>query len=51
MRQVQVAAGLLVLLGILLSWLSSPFIGISIFVGAGLVFAGVSGWCGMAKIL
>lgn len=51
MRQVQVAAGGLVLLGIILSWMAYPFIGISLFVGAGLVFAGISGWCGMAKIL
>jgi hypothetical protein len=51
MRQVQVVAGALVLVGIVLSLVSSPFIGLSIFVGAGLIFAGISGWCGMAKIL
>ena len=52
MRQVQIAAGSLVLMGLVLSQLVSPgFLWLSAFVGAGLVFAGVSGWCGMAKLL
>ena len=52
MRQVQITAGSLVLLGLLLGWLVHPaFFGVSAFVGAGLVFAGASGWCGMAKLL
>jgi rhodanese-related sulfurtransferase len=52
MRQVQIAAGTLVLLGIFLSWLIHPsFICISIFVGCGLIFAGASGFCGMALLL
>jgi len=52
MRQVQVVAGTLILLGVALGALVSPwFIAISAFVGAGLLFAGVSGWCGMAKLL
>ncbi len=51
-RQVQITAGLLVLTGLLLAWLVSPlFLGLSAFVGGGLVFAGISGWCGMARIL
>ena len=51
-RQVRVAAGSLVLLGVLLGWLIHPLlIGISAFVGAGLVFAGVTDWCGMAMLL
>jgi rhodanese-related sulfurtransferase len=51
-RQVQIAAGTLVVLGLLLSWLVSPlFLGVSAFVGAGLIFAGVSGWCGMARLI
>jgi rhodanese-related sulfurtransferase len=51
-RQVQIAAGTLVLLGLLLAWLASPsFILLPAFVGAGLVFAGISGWCGMAQLL
>lgn len=51
-RQVQIAAGLLILTGLLLAWLVSPFfLGLSAIVGAGLVFAGISGWCGMARVL
>lgn len=52
MRQVQIAAGSLVLMGLLLGlWLHSAFLGVSAFVGAGLTFAGLSGWCGMARLL
>ncbi|MGE3167159.1 MAG: rhodanese-like domain-containing protein [Planctomycetota bacterium] len=52
MRQVQIAAGSLVLTGVVLGTLVSPwFLGLSGFVGAGLIFAGVTGWCGMAKLL
>jgi rhodanese-related sulfurtransferase len=51
-RQVRIAAGSLVLLGSVLAWLVHPaFIGLSAFVGAGLVFAGVTDTCGMAMIL
>jgi rhodanese-related sulfurtransferase len=51
-RQVQIGAGSLVLTGLALAYLVSPwFLALSAFVGAGLVFAGISGWCGMAKIL
>ena len=52
MRQVQIAAGSLVLLGLILStFVAQPWILLSWFVGAGLVFAGVSGFCGMARLL
>ena len=52
MRQVQIAAGLLVLLGVGLGLVLSPaFFGLSAFVGAGLTFAGVTGFCGMARLL
>ena len=52
MRQVQIAAGSLVLIGIALGWLVHPgFYGLAAFVGAGLTFAGASGWCGMAMLL
>ena len=52
MRQVQIAAGSLVLLGLILgTWVAPGWIAISWFVGAGLVFAGVSGFCGMARLL
>lgn len=51
-RQVQIAAGALILLGLALSWLVSPFFqAVPVFVGTGLVFAGLSGWCGMAGLL
>ncbi|MGO4572554.1 rhodanese family protein [Microvirga sp. 2TAF3] len=52
MRQVQIAAGSLVVLGALLGTFVHPgFYALSGFVGAGLVFAGVTGTCGMARIL
>jgi rhodanese-related sulfurtransferase len=52
MRQVQIAAGGLVLAGTLLGLLVAPgFLALSAFVGAGLIFAGTSGWCGMARLL
>ncbi|MEY4570381.1 MAG: inner membrane protein YgaP [Verrucomicrobiota bacterium] len=51
-RQVRIAAGLLVLLGVILgTWVHPGFYGLSAFVGAGLVFAGVTDWCGMAMVL
>ncbi len=52
MRQVQIAAGSLILLGLILSNTVAPaWILLTWFVGAGLVFAGVSGFCGMARLL
>lgn len=52
MRQVQIAAGSLVLIGVILGFLVSPVLfGLSAFVGAGLVMAGATGWCGMAHLL
>ena len=52
MRQVQIVAGSLVVLGVVLGLLVAPsFFALSAFVGAGLVFAGSTGWCGMAKLL
>jgi rhodanese-related sulfurtransferase len=52
MRQVQIAAGSLVLIGVLLGFLVAPaWFALSAFVGAGLTFAGVSGFCGMARLL
>jgi rhodanese-related sulfurtransferase len=51
-RQAQIAAGSLVLIGLMLSLsLSSWLLVVPAFVGSGLVFAGISGWCGMAKLL
>jgi rhodanese-related sulfurtransferase len=51
-RQVRIAAGSLVLLGLLLGWLVHPaLLGLSAFVGAGLIFAGVTDTCGMGMLL
>ena len=51
-RQVRIAAGSLVLVGVLLGFLVSPYLfGLSAFVGAGLVFAGVTDTCGMGMLL
>jgi rhodanese-related sulfurtransferase len=50
-RQVRIAAGLLVLLGAALSFVHLAFIGLSAFVGAGLLFSGITDTCGMAMIL
>jgi len=52
MRQVQLGAGGLVMLGVVLGFLVSPaFFGLDAFVGAGLMVAGATGWCGMATVL
>ena len=52
MRQVQIAAGSLALLGVILGYaVNSGFFLLSGFVGAGLVLAGVTGFCGMARLL
>lgn len=51
-RQVRIAAGALVLIGVILGWFVHwGFLGISAFVGAGLVFAGLTEWCGMGMLL
>jgi rhodanese-related sulfurtransferase len=52
MRQVQIAAGLLVVAGVILGLVASPwFLGLSAFAGAGLTLAGATGFCGMARLL
>jgi rhodanese-related sulfurtransferase len=51
-RQVRIAAGTLVVLGAALGYFLHPaWIGLSAFVGAGLVFAGVTDTCGMGLLL
>ena len=51
-RQVRIAAGSLVLAGVLLAIFVHPyFIGLSAFVGAGLIFAGITDWCGLGLLL
>jgi len=52
MRQVQIVAGTLILIGIILGYTTdSRLFLLSGVVGAGLLFAGVSGLCGMANLL
>jgi rhodanese-related sulfurtransferase len=51
-RQVQIGAGSLALGGTLLGLVVSPwFFAVPTFVGAGLTTAGLTGFCGMARIL
>jgi rhodanese-related sulfurtransferase len=51
-RQVRIAAGALVLIGLALGWwVHRGFLGLSAFVGAGLIFAGVTDFCGMGLLL
>lgn len=51
-RQVMIAAGALVLAGTLLSLLfARGLIVLPLFVGAGLMVAGITGFCGMARLL
>jgi len=51
-RQVMIAAGSIVLLSVLLGTFFAPqFYALAGLIGAGLVFAGISGWCGLAKLL
>lgn len=51
-RQVRIGAGTLVVAGVLLGTIAHPgFYGLSAFVGAGLVFAGITDWCGMGLLL
>ena len=51
-RQVRIAAGALAASGGLLALTVSPLFAIlPLFIGSGLVFAGVTNWCGMAILL
>ncbi len=51
-RQVQLTIGLGVLIGTILGYLVSPaFLLLSGFFGAGLTFAGLSGYCGLAILM
>lgn len=52
MQQVLLTAGILVLIGTLGAVIIHPaFLYLALFVGAGLTFAGATGWCGMAYVL
>lgn len=51
-RQVMIIAGILVLTGTLGSlFFTNGLIWLAVIMGAGLLFAGISGFCGMAKLL
>lgn len=51
-RQVQIGAGGMAFVGTLLGLLVSPwFLAIPLFVGAGLLTAGITGFCGLARLL
>jgi hypothetical protein len=52
MRQVFLAAGLLIIVGCIGSYtIHEYFIFLPLMVGAGLMFSGLTGWCGMALLL
>lgn len=51
-RQVRIAAGMLVLVGVLAGAFAHPgFLIVAGIAGAGLIFAGVTDWCGMGLLL
>ncbi len=51
-RQVRIVAGALVFTGVVLGWfVHRGFFGLSAIVGAGLVFAGITDFCGMGLLL
>lgn len=51
-RQVQIGAGGMAFVGTLLGILLSPwFLAVPLFVGAGLLTAGITGFCGLARLL
>lgn len=52
MRQVLLTAGIFVFIGTMLGLSAHPgFFAIPAFMGAGLTFAGATGWCGLAFLL
>ena len=51
-RQVRIAIGLLVLIGSALTQFAHPYwLGLPAFMGAGLIFSGITDFCGLALIL
>ncbi|AQT58998.1 rhodanese-like domain-containing protein [Cellvibrio sp. PSBB023] len=51
-RQIRIVAGMLVITGAALgTWVNPAFYGLSAFVGAGLVFAGVTDICAMGMLI
>lgn len=52
LRQMQITAGSLALVGVVLgTWVNPDFYALSAFIGAGLIFAGVTGICPMVRLL
>lgn len=52
MQQVQIVVGILIVAGVILAILISPyFLLLDLFVGLGLLLAGITGFCGMARVL
>ncbi len=50
-RQIFISAGCIILLGVLGSFFWPPLLWLAGFVGAGLIFSGVSGFCGLGILL
>ncbi len=50
-RQIFIAAGSMVLMGVMGSFVWPPALFLAGFVGAGLVFSGISGFCGLGLVL
>ena len=50
-RQVRIAAGMLVVIGVVASQWVPPLVWLAGFVGAGLIFSGVTDTCGMGTVL
>jgi rhodanese-related sulfurtransferase len=51
-RQVRIGAGSIVCIGLVLGHFVNPnFYFLSAFIGAGLVFAGITDWCGMGLLI
>jgi rhodanese-related sulfurtransferase len=51
-RQVRISAGAIVFIGVVLGYFVHPaFYAVSGFIGAGLMFAGITDWCGMGLLL
>lgn len=50
-RQIQIGAGALVLLGLVGVFFWPPMIWLTALVGAGLIFAGLTGFCGLGLLL
>ncbi len=50
-RQVMLVAGLLIIIGYILSFIHVAWFVLPLFVGIGLTISGATGWCGMMAVL